>query len=141
MPLFYNQNRMAVYHDVLLELRPAGEAVRTATGSDTARLFNSSIMGHAHAVIDTAAVGGTIDAANTWRIDVEISATGSAWSPIASYTLTPGHSVARRVILSLNQYQAAQIVNNAQFMRTTATKVGTTAGNLQFQAYLSPVDK
>lgn len=125
--------------DVDLELRAPGEAAETGTASETAISLKAEKLAYYKAVVDHSAIGGTVDGSNYWTISIEVSDNNSDFVAVASQQLA---AAAGRHYLPLEgdaiaKAMAAAGETEALWVRVTATETGTTAGNLDYTAYLS----
>jgi hypothetical protein len=129
--------RRAREFDAALELRDYDAAALSATTSGTGKEFNVRTLMGFKAVIDNAAIGGTVDGSNYWTITIEVSdVIGGTYTAIGSIRLP---ATAGSYDIPLSGEWAEQLDSDCKFIRVTATETGTTAGNLTYGAYLSPI--
>lgn len=125
--------------DTDLELRAPGEAAESGTASEAAISLEAEKLAYYKAVIDHAAIGGTVDGSNYWVISIDVSDDNATFVTVASQKLA---ATAGRHYLPLEgdavaKAMAAAGETEALWIRVTATETGTTAGNLDYTAYLT----
>lgn len=122
-----------------LELRGPGEAAESTTAAETAIALKAEKLKYYKAVIDHAAIGGTVDGSNYWTIEIQGSDNNSDWALLGSQRLAAAKA---RVYIPLEGEAVASAMaaageNEALFVRVRAVETGTTAGNLDYNAFLT----
>lgn len=143
MALFYKANRTGIAYDAALILRAATEPARSATGDDGSMTYYPETFGNNAAVVldISATTGGTFDAANFWTINVQTSADGTTWTTVGSHRIGAAVAAPYRAIVPMSSFAIDQLggASTQIFMRTRSEKTGTTAPNIDFTAYVSPI--
>ncbi|MEM9947799.1 MAG: hypothetical protein AAF810_17315 [Cyanobacteria bacterium P01_D01_bin.36] len=137
MPLPNMADRRAYHFDVELELRDYDATAASATASETGKAFEVRAIDTAKVVVHHAAIGGTVDESNYWSVGIEVSdLVGGTYTEIANSGPLP--ATAGQVEVPISGQQASVLDSDSAFIRVTATKTGTTAGNLTYGAYITP---
>lgn len=137
MPLPMLKKRRSYWTDALLLLRDAAnDTAESATASETAVEFDVTYNDKFKVAIEYADIGGTVDGSNFWTISVEVSDTqGGTFTEVGSSGALPVSGPAEIVISGLN---VENLDADADWIRVTATETGTTAGDLNYSAYVTP---
>lgn len=122
-----------------LELRAPGSAAISATTAETAISLSAESLTAYKAVVDHSAIGGTVDGSNYWTVVIEASDNNSDFVQVATQKLA---AAAKRHYLPLEgagiaAAMAAAGETEALYIRVRAVETGTTAGNLDYTAYLT----
>ena len=117
-------------HDAELEI--AASVEYTATGTSTAVEIPSVGAGDSalELMIDVDALGGTHDATNHFKVELEAGETsGGTFYIVDGLAITSDTIAVGANVFGLNSRQVAEAVGSqdAAFYRLTVTKVGTTA--------------
>ncbi len=90
------------------------------------------------AVIDTTVTTGTVDGANYYSLQLEVSdAVGGTYVAVGNPLVLP--ATADRYHVGFTSEQINDLVADADFFRVTATKEGTTATAVTYTAQISKV--
>lgn len=122
-----------------LELRSPASAAISGTTAETAISLKAERLTAYKAVVSHSAIGGTVDGSNFWTVAIEASDNNSDFVQVATQKLG---AAARRHYLPLEgagvaAAMAAAGENKALYVRVRAIETGTTAGNLDYTAYLT----
>ena len=137
MPLPMLGKRRAYHYDSLISLRDAkNDTAESATASEAAVEFASRSTDKFKVAIEYADIGGTVDASNFWTISVEVSdLSGGTFTEVGSSGALPVSGPAEIVLSGL---QIENLDSDAAWIRVTATETGTTAGDINYSAYITP---
>lgn len=137
MPLPLLGKRRAYHYDSLISLRDAkNDTAESATASEPAVEFAARSTDKFKVAIEYADIGGTVDASNSWAISVEVSDTAAGtFTEVANSGALPASGPAEVTVSGL---QIENLDADAAWIRVTATETGTTAGDLNYSAYITP---
>ena len=122
-----------------LQLRAPSAAAISATTAETAVELKAEKLSYYKAVVQYSAIGGTVDASNYWTVNIEASANNSTFVVVGSQKLA---AAADRLYIALEGEAVAAAMDvaaqgEALYVRVRAVETGTTAGNLDYFAYLT----
>ena len=127
--------------DVLLELRDYGASAISASTAGTAVSLKAEKQAYYKAIINHAAIGGTVDGTNYWTINVEVAADQAFTNAVIVGTVQLTADASQYHIaldgVMVEKIRAAAGEDEAIYVRANAVETGTTAGSLTYGAYLT----
>jgi hypothetical protein len=128
-------DRRSVRFDAELEIRDVDATAISATTSETAIAIPITKNLAHKCVIIAKAYSSYVATTAQWTITVEASADNSTFKQVGN-AITPV-GTADQFFIALEGAAIADVVPDAAYIRTTATKTGT-PGTLQYGAFLAP---
>lgn len=125
--------------DTLLSLRDADAVALSASNAENGIQIEAEKICYYKAVIQHDAIGGTVDGSNFWTVTVETSDNNSDWVVIRSIQLAAD---AQRYDVAIEGAEVEALMeaageNEALWIRVNAALTGTTAGDLDYTAFLT----
>lgn len=130
--------------DAELALRDYADAAETTDAAETAVDFRAEQVKDFKIVINSAAIGGTVDSSNYWNVIVEADNESGFTSPVvlANVQLTAA-AAENSIPMSGERVRqlrlAASMTTEITLVRVRADETGSTAGNLSYGCYISPI--
>lgn len=122
-----------------LILRDSAAAALSTSAAETGIAFDAEKVCYYKAVIQHSAISGTVDGSNYWTVTVEASDNNSDWVEVRSFQLG---AAAERYDVALEGAEIEALMDTAGegeaiWLRVNATETGTTAGDLDYTAFLT----
>ena len=115
------------------------EAVTTTASCTGANIVGLNLGSASYvAVINTGVPTGTVDGSNYYSLQLEASdAVGGTYVAVGNPVVTP--VTANQAQVGFTSEQLEELVTGADYFRVTCTKVGTTATDVTYTAFISKI--